>query len=419
MPSVVVAPGETKSWVLPVHPLLVEPAFFFDERLSWPGRYLLRLEVVTGSTLPLQPVYSNEAAFTVIEPKGADVIVWQRMLAMSNGRGWSAQNWTQSAVELAKFVMQTAPTSGYTPYVAHLKWGQTAAELREGIEHALSLEPEGPVADVLKGFLAGWYVERGEDALTAGDLERALDMFAEARRRTIEINRTTRYPWIRELGERYLLEELDSEPVVKGRFAANAKAMTSFTEPVTPLVECVDPGPSRSDPYIVWFGYENSNRGRRFVDRGKGNELTPRATMEQPPRVFQVGRQRYGFSVTTHADQVRWALDGKTATASRDTLPRCAGLLDLLPLRPAIDCVKKVGDTAVITFGYENPNAVAIRVAVGGNNYLTGTKEQPPTIFEPGRHYAVFRVNTKSGEAVSWSLGGRTVSSASASLQCD
>lgn len=404
VPSVIVAPGETKSWALPVHPLLVEPLFFSDERLSWPGRYLLRLEVVTGSTPPFQTVTSNEAALLVIEPTGPDLIVWQRMLAMSDGRGWSARNWTESGAELAKFVMQTAPTSGYTPYVAHLEWGQTPAELRDGITYAISLAPDGPVADTLAGFLAGWHLEAGEEALTAGDLEQALEMFAEARRRTIEINRTTKYRWIREFTERFLTEELDSEAEVRGRFATNVKAMTRFTEPATPFVDCVDPGSSPNDPFIVWFGYDNPNRGRKFVDRGKGNELTPHSTKEQPPRVFQPGRQKYGFSVTTHGDRVTWALDGKTATAARDSLPRCTVPASaLLPLRPAIDCVKKEGEQVIIVFGYENPNAVAIRVAEGAENQLTGSEERPPTIFEPGRHYSVFRVNPKHGKVVSWS----------------
>ncbi len=421
-PSVTLGPGETKSWVLPVHPLLAEPVAFMDERLSWPGRYRLSLETMTGSAQPMETVQSNEAVLTILQPEGLDLIVWKHMLEMSSGRGWSGHYWMESVIDLAKYIHDNAPDSGYYPYVADFKLpGQTAAELREGIEHAIALRPEGPVADQLKGALAGWYLERGEEAFAEGDLERAVELYAEARRRAVESNRTTAYPWLREFGERWLIDECDSELSLRGRFSVHLKAMATFTNPVTPFVECVDPGFTNSDPYIVWFGYSNPNAGQRFVERGKGNDLTPSAPNQQPPRVFRPGRQKYGFSVTTHADRVTWIVDGTKVTASRDTQPRCTyPKAAELGLRPVVDCIRKDGEQVIVSFGYESPSTVAVRVAGGTDNQLTGTKGEPPTIFEPGRHYNVLQVKAKKGEAVSWRLAGRTADSAapSASVVC-
>ncbi len=345
---VVLRPGESRTFVTPAD-LMSQPQLFLDERLSWPGTYRIRLTVGSGPLGALSTAESNEATLTVIEPQGPDAVVWNRMLALSNGEGWNLMNWIHSAPTLAKEVFTIAPSSGYTPYLAQFKWGQTPAQLREGIEYAISLRPEGPIADSLKGALAGWYAERGEEALANGDLERALELYAESRRRTVEVDRTTAYSWVREYGERWLADPMNSEPVIGGRFAGNVEAMATSTEAVTPFVECVDPGFTNSDPYIVWFGYHNPNTGKRFLEWGKGNDLTPSAPKQQPPRVFLPGRQKYGFSVTTHVDRVTWTVDGTKATAARDTQPRCTyPKVEELGLRPVVDCIRKEGDQVLV-----------------------------------------------------------------------
>lgn len=155
------------------------------------------------------------------------------------------------------------------------------------------------------------------------------------------------------------------------------------------------------------------------MDRGKQNDLTPSSARDLPPRVFHPGRQRLGFSVTTTAARVTWKLDGATATASRETEPRCtypSG--DTLPLRPVVECVDKSDDHVSVTLGYENPNRVAVRVPIGSDNQLTGTKEQPPTVFEPGRHYKVLKMKVRAGGSVTWTLAGKSVSSPSGTPYC-
>ena len=104
---------------------------------------------------------------------------------------------------------------------------QTAEEHREGIKRAIALRPEGPIADELEGIMAAWFMERGEEALAAGDLEKALDLFGEARTRATNLKRTTEYPWIRQNLERWLAEELDSEAALRERHAANSEVRSS------------------------------------------------------------------------------------------------------------------------------------------------------------------------------------------------
>jgi hypothetical protein len=413
-PTLTLPARSSRVFVMEADVVLGSPAFFMDERLSLPGTYRLRVKIwVHQESAPLPAAESNEVTLTVLEPQGADRLVWDHMLQLSNGEVWNFMQWMSHGPAVAKYVFENARDSAYAAHVAHFKWGSTPEEQREGIEHALALRPEGPIRDQLEGTLAGWYFERGATALKEGNLERALDSVSEAKRRVIAINRATPYPWVRENGERWLTDErLFTEGVVRERYASRVKAMSSWPEPVVPFVECVDPGLTPDDPYIVWFGYVNPNPDK-FVEWGKGNALTPSAS-QQPPRVLQPGRQRYGFSVTTHANQVTWALEGKTATASRDTQPRCSlPKLETLQLRPVAECVETNGENVVVRFGYENPNAVAVRIAPGAGNQLTGTTELPPAIFEPGRHYDVLRVKTKKGAAIAWSLGGRNATSSS------
>ena len=418
-PSLTRAAGETKTFVRAVDPTLAGPEFFWDERLSFPGQYRLRVELRYGSEPALETLLSSETTLTVVQPLGPDAIVWKHMLELTAGRGWSGNDWVNMYGAMTRFVLENAPNSGYFPYVAHLKVGRTESEVREGIERAIALQPEGPVADSLKGALAGWYLGEARDALQSADLDGATQLIAEAKRLVVEISRTTPYPWIRENTERWLAEEhLFNEGVVRGMYASKVTAMSSFTEPVTPVVECVDPGVSPEEPYIIWFGYSNPNRGAKFVEPGRENRLIPSAS-QQPPRVFQPGSTRYGFSVTTHAEQVTWNINHRSVTATRTTQPRCAlpnALLFLAALRPVVECIQTNGDNVVVQFGYENPNNVAIRLAVGENNQLAGTNEQPPVIFEPGRHYNAFRVKVKNSETVRWSLAGRTVNSNSTSV---
>jgi hypothetical protein len=376
-------------------------------------------------------VESNEVTFTVDEPQGQNALVWRRMQELTGGKGWNNLDWMTFGPSLVEEISTIAPSSDYVPYVVSFKWQETAEERRETIETAISLRPQGPVADHLQGVLAGWYYARGEEALYAGDLERALGRFSEARTCAKELSRTTSHFWIRERVERWLAESRWlTEGVVRERYDALKKARAANTGPVIPVVECVDPGSRPNDPYIVWFGYENSNGrfGEKFVERGKGNDLTPSFTKDLPPRVFKPGRQKHAFSVTTHADRITWTIDGQSATASRKTQPRCtyypdpktlASLvkpdLKTLALRPVIDCIEVHDDNVIVSFGYENPNAVAIRIAGGPDNRLDGSNESLPTIFEPGRHYDAFRAKAKRGQTVSWTLAGKTASSASRS----
>jgi hypothetical protein len=401
-----------------VHPTLAGPEFFWDERLSFPGKYRLRLELQYGSDPSWESVLSSETTLTVLEPQGQDALVWKHMLELTGGRGWSGKEWVDQYGTMTAFILENARDSDYLPYVVGFKTGRTDAEVREEIEHAIALRPEGPIGDVLRSALGGWYVDQAREALGKADLDRALEFIGEAKRRIVDVNRSTAYSWIRENGERWLAEEpLLDEGGMRGLYTGYVKAMSSFTEPVVPSIECVDPGTSPNDPYIVWFGYRSSNRGERLVERGKGNNLIPSGRQE-PPRVFQPGWKRYGFSVTTHADEVTWNLDGRTVTATRSTQPRCPlpnALLFLAPLRPVVECVTRDGQNITARFGYENPNTVAIRLPAGENNRLTGTREQPPTIFEPGRSYDVFRVTVRNDMTVSWSVGGKTATATATS----
>lgn len=78
-------------------------------------------------------------------------------------------------------------------------------------------------------------------------------------------------------------------------------------------------------------------------------------------------------------------------------------------VRPIFEYVTEGrGGTFRAWFGYDNPGRKAVRLPVGKDNRFTphAADRGQPTVFEPGRHRAVFAVEFRRGGLV-WHLGGK------------
>lgn len=90
------------------------------------------------------------------------------------------------------------------------------------------------------------------------------------------------------------------------------------------------------------------------------------------------------------------------------------------PLVPIVGCVSQIGNGQYRAhFGYRNPNASAIEVAVGQANGFAPdpVNRGQPQVFQPGQQNDVFEV-VFGGEATTWTLGTQSASASSSSTPC-
>jgi hypothetical protein len=89
---------------------------------------------------------------------------------------------------------------------------------------------------------------------------------------------------------------------------------------------------------------------------------------------------------------------------------------------PLFECVTKLhgadGWTALL--GYSNSSNAPVTWAVGPNNVLrpSARNGEQPTVFQPGTHRGEFTVAFKTGNSVSWTVGGLSVSATMNSKRC-
>ena len=92
----------------------------------------------------------------------------------------------------------------------------------------------------------------------------------------------------------------------------------------------------------------------------------------------------------------------------------------LAAVSPVLECVVAQPDgTLIAWFGYRNPNAIPVTLAVGTTNRFTPTPANrgQPTVFQPGRQVRVFSV-AFPGTNLVWTLTGRTSTASQNSTRC-
>lgn len=205
---------------------------------------------------------------------------------------------------------------------------------------------------------------------------------------------------------------------------------------ITPILECVIKKPSSGgyggksragaghetgdyyDTYIAYFGYKNENAQLVNVPVGTKNYFSPSPQGQGQPSHFEPGRQEYVFAVTFKASSsLVWKLKGpdgvyRSVTANKYSQP-CAAVLPAptQPVTPIVECVANVSSGVYeARFGYNNPNAQGVSIAVGYKNSFTPSPADrgQVTTFVPGLHENVFKV-TFDGTNLTWKLNNISV----------
>lgn len=109
-----------------------------------------------------------------------------------------------------------------------------------------------------------------------------------------------------------------------------------------------------------------------------------------------------------------------TATPTLSPTPQTTATPTLLKITPLLDCITQTGNMFRATFGYQNPNVVAVTIPLGGKNVVSPSNSDgtQPTSFAPGAHHQVFRVTFFKHGTVTWSLNGQIVTADSSSPHC-
>lgn len=218
----VAAHATTDTWVRS-YSLDQSLGWFYDARLGLPGTYRLQLlllddcrEFSIAQALPVSvenflPVrlVSSEAVLTVESPKGADENLWeqlQRMAKRHHMAAWSPMLYNDIGwPEFVRTAVEKYPGSAYAAFVARdyaedSAGNRLTAEARIAkVRGVLQAQPQTPVRDSLRLYLAQTEVQAGDEAALPHhrDVQRAIDWYHRARTDLETLERTADDPSIR------------------------------------------------------------------------------------------------------------------------------------------------------------------------------------------------------------------------------
>jgi len=164
--------------------------------------------------------------------------------------------------------------------------------------------------------------------------------------------------------------------------------------------------------YTAHYGYSNTADTSVTIPIGGNNYFAGGTDDRGQPTVFLPGRHYDVFTVDFNGDNLVWALDGKTATASSNLVEYiCAGESVSPFLTNVVD---NCDGSYTAIYGYENMNSGSVRIPIGDNNKFSGGTEDrgQPTTFLPGKISDAFRTEFDGNNLV-WTLNGRTSTASS------
>lgn len=174
--SLKLSPGQSKQIFYSLDPSLTSPAWFFDSRLSWPGTYRLQILVASSQQELPNSLASSEAVLVVDEPHGEDALVWQRMVELSQGKGWGGNQWVYLGFTISKEIWEQHRTSNYLPYVAAMVPLPETDKIVVN-EQAINMFPTSPMIDSLHASTANLYLLQMQRAFQAKDLAKARQLY--------------------------------------------------------------------------------------------------------------------------------------------------------------------------------------------------------------------------------------------------
>jgi hypothetical protein len=177
---------------------------------------------------------------------------------------------------------------------------------------------------------------------------------------------------------------------------------------VTISVACVAQGATTFD---ASFGYTNPGEVAANVPIGDANNVQPGGPDQGQPESFLPGTVDPAFTVKAipNDSTVTWTLTsgGSTATAVASVSLCGGGPPSPDPVTPFVQCVQNRASTYDATFGYSNPNADPITIAIGDRNNVSpgGPPPGQPETFAPGVDSSAFIVTgIPQDQSVTWTL---------------
>ena len=413
-PELALAPATSRTYYARGGPFS-ETVFFGDPHFRTPGRYLIHIELFADDDAATV-FTSNDVVVTMEQPRGVDANVWALLSAAVGdlaGEPMAAAFVDQSIPETA---LSQYPQSRYMPYlVPHYRtrnFGVRERLLKTAIAQPL---PEN-FSTELKLLLLDAYAHHTTGSLVDFKLDEALTYQVKTQRLATELQRS-QFPFA-STEATAVLKKLPTPAELRSTLKWEIQQAAPASSPVSPFVQCVDPGLTKDDPIIVVFGYDSSNRIGRYVPVGSDNRLRPDDASATLPTYLAPGHNlRKVFAVAAHGTDITWTLDGRTAAVTPAT-PRCTAPASAGSVIPLLDCVTASDDDKLTaTFGYNSPNTDPLRLPAGPLNHA-GPKGDTPTVFLPGEHRGVLTVQGKNGVPPAWTLQGRTLTASSASLHC-
>ena len=188
-------------------------------------------------------------------------------------------------------------------------------------------------------------------------------------------------------------------------------------QPLGLFVNCVQP---RGGVYDAVFGYQNDNEASVRIPVGERNGFAPAPVARGQVTEFLPGNVAAAFRVLgiPRGTALTWSVTfaGATVSTTADAAieERCGEPPEIVEPIGVFACVTSRGSTFDVTFGYLNPNRVAIDLPIGEENrFLPGRFDRgQPSIFLPGRVEDAFTVRGVQDTALlAWyvAFNGRSV----------
>jgi hypothetical protein len=326
----VLAPGETRDvsfWAS-----AGDGWFEADRRLLAIGTHRVQLVLGEGldsvklggvSRIQDQPglgaaIVSNETTYTVLEPKGADLAVWNLIQEKRQGT---------CAPAVTEVLWREYPQSRYAAYcpIEILDSNELPEVIARrqiaALEAALSRGPDPLQADWLRLRIADSEVSLGW-ALEQKSMEEALSAYTRAGAIVDDVLRKAVPP------------QRDRALVVKSGIRSredvtkSANARRGIYDPTIEIdVTCAETLPGGE--HGVWFQYANETPKRITVPIGVNNKFTPAPFDRGQPSVFRAGFKYLAFRVVTSEPHLTWHLQKKTILRIKPAeVRRCPDGLD-------------------------------------------------------------------------------------------
>ncbi|HSY49057.1 MAG TPA: hypothetical protein VLC46_09610 [Thermoanaerobaculia bacterium] len=303
-------------------PMLGGNEFFADKRLCVVGKYTMEMTLYfDGPDQMLIPVRTNSQTLSVSQPTGVDASAWQSLLDANDGKCWGTFEWASNGQIAAPTLRAHYPSSTYAIWTSALGPVISSADADARFDRALSTTPPPSIRDGLLWSKASFLAQWSKNALLSErDIDKTIAFSDEARATFTTLRDVAVTDRMRSLATG-ALSHLYTRAVALDDLRFYAASDPPAPGAVIPRVECVTKGIGQS--FTARFGYSNPNRVIKVLQIGPDNQVTPAPRQQGQPLVFKPGDHASVFVASSPGGELKWHLDGSTATVTVDFPTQC------------------------------------------------------------------------------------------------